>query len=655
MKIKRKISFMLTVCLMAGIFSVLWNNVLTLQAASEESLVCFGVKGINNPNSENLTKDVAWSGDYVWFGHYGVNPIKWRILNKSGLKETGTSSMDGGMLLQSDTVLAEYHFEDGTDLNNEHQGGAISDTDWSASDIRAWLQGDQEFLNGFSAAERLLIISSTNEKGSDFNSYASAALLNDTVFLLDVADINNSKYGYCISDDGYDFTNTNLNYDTWWLRSSYLGFFGVTLNHHQLSQENLMNLAGLAPALNIKLDEIFLTSASETDFSSLISTKGINTGREWKLTLLDTDQSVSINASKEITRSDKDGRTTITVPYIYNENAGAKSANQISVMITDKDYTANNDATIKAYGRVSGNEGIDLNSEISFVLPEDYNADTDKVYLLSEQANGGRGTNYVSIPASVDIPTTYTIKFDPNGGSGQMQSVKAGVGENYILPDCGFTAPEGKEFKEWAIGSIDGTALNAGEGYTFTENTTVYAVWQDIKEEDTTEEDTTTEEDSTTEEDTTTGEDSTTEEDTTTGEESTTEEDTIIGEESTTEEDITTGEESTTEEDTTTGEESSAEEDSIAEEDSTTEEYDTTEEISTAEENPAEEDNTSGVEVTTEKDTENKEVTTEADTTAASDKGASVNTGDSLQMALFGMLFISAGIVLTASKRKKNE
>ncbi len=653
MKIKRKIiSLLLIVCLLAGVFSVMWNNALTLRAASEESLVCFGVKGIRNPNSENLTKDTAWSGDYVWFGQYQVNPVKWRVLNKSGFSDTGTSSVDGGMLLHSDTLLTHYQFEDGTDLNDEHQGGTIPNTEWIASDIRTWLQGEGEFLNEFSTAERSLIMSTTKEKGSDVGDFSSVALQNDTVFMLDISDINNPKYGYCISDDGYEFTNTNLSVDTWWLRSLYLGFFIATLNHHQLSQEDVANLVGVAPALNIRLDDIFLTSSSETDFSSLISAKGINTSREWKLTLLDTDQSVNVDTSKETARSDKDGRTTITVPYEYVEKTGAKSANQISVMITDKDYTGNSDAEIKAYGRVSGTEGIDLNGEISFVLPADYNADTDKVYILSEQANGGRQTNYVSLPALVDIPETYTIKFDPNGGSGYMQSVKAGVGVNYILPDCGFTAPAGKEFKEWAIGSIDGAVKNAGEGYIFIENTTVYAVWQDIQEEVTTEEERTDEENPTTEEEST-GDDPATEEESTTGEDPTTEEN-ITGEDPATEEESTTGEsttpeESTSEEDNMTGEDGSTEENTSAGEERTTKEDGTAEVPGTDEDGSAGEDTSAGAEVTTEKEI------TQADTTTASDKEASVGTGDSLQISLFVLLLVSAGIVLTVSKKKEHE
>ncbi len=38
--------------------------------------------------------------------------------------------------------------------------------------------------------------------------------------------------------------------------------------------------------------------------------------------------------------------------------------------------------------------------------------------------------------------------------------------EAYILPACGFTAPEGKEFADWSIGGTSGVIVEAGGSYT---------------------------------------------------------------------------------------------------------------------------------------------------------------------------------------------
>ena len=45
----------------------------------------------------------------------------------------------------------------------------------------------------------------------------------------------------------------------------------------------------------------------------------------------------------------------------------------------------------------------------------------------------------------------YTIRFDANGGTGEMADIPTWVGNEHTLWDCGFTAPEGKTFKTWKV------------------------------------------------------------------------------------------------------------------------------------------------------------------------------------------------------------
>ena len=49
-------------------------------------------------------------------------------------------------------------------------------------------------------------------------------------------------------------------------------------------------------------------------------------------------------------------------------------------------------------------------------------------------------------------PTTCTVSFDSDGGSGSMDPVTVTAGTEYTLPENGFTAPEGKEFDKWDLG-----------------------------------------------------------------------------------------------------------------------------------------------------------------------------------------------------------
>jgi len=68
-----------------------------------------------------------------------------------------------------------------------------------------------------------------------------------------------------------------------------------------------------------------------------------------------------------------------------------------------------------------------------------------------------------------------TITFDGNGGSGSMGPVTVKAGANYILPECGFTAPADQEFKAWEISS---TEYKVGDSYTVLGDTEIKALWE---------------------------------------------------------------------------------------------------------------------------------------------------------------------------------
>ena len=68
-----------------------------------------------------------------------------------------------------------------------------------------------------------------------------------------------------------------------------------------------------------------------------------------------------------------------------------------------------------------------------------------------------------------------TITFNAGAGSGSMGPVTVKAGANYILPECGFTAPADQEFKAWEIG---GTEYKVGDSYTVNRNTEIKALWE---------------------------------------------------------------------------------------------------------------------------------------------------------------------------------
>ena len=79
---------------------------------------------------------------------------------------------------------------------------------------------------------------------------------------------------------------------------------------------------------------------------------------------------------------------------------------------------------------------------------------------------------------SAVIPTTFTITFNANGGTGSMEPVTVEEGSRYPLPVCGFTAPVNMQFSGWAL-SADGSVIADG-AIMVTSNITLYAIWEPV-------------------------------------------------------------------------------------------------------------------------------------------------------------------------------
>lgn len=103
----------------------------------------------------------------------------------------------------------------------------------------------------------------------------------------------------------------------------------------------------------------------------------------------------------------------------------------------------------------------------------------EMVKNLAGEIQGDRVTLYAQWN-----PIQYSISFDENGGSGEMDSVTATYDRDLRLPDCGFTPPTDMKFAGWSLtpnGTVrykDGASvrnLTAQEGDTIT----LYAIWRE--------------------------------------------------------------------------------------------------------------------------------------------------------------------------------
>ena len=92
----------------------------------------------------------------------------------------------------------------------------------------------------------------------------------------------------------------------------------------------------------------------------------------------------------------------------------------------------------------------------------------------------------VAFTLKTEVPAKYiTISFDPNGGTGTMQPMKVKSGEEFELPECTFTPPEGKEFAGWL--AANGTVYPAGDIVSSINSSVLKATWKDTAEVDVTE------------------------------------------------------------------------------------------------------------------------------------------------------------------------
>ena len=89
------------------------------------------------------------------------------------------------------------------------------------------------------------------------------------------------------------------------------------------------------------------------------------------------------------------------------------------------------------------------------------------------------------VTATFTVKNLVTISFEPNGGTGTMQPMKVKSGEEFELPECTFTPPEGKEFAGWL--AVDGTVFPAGDVVISFSSSVLKATWKDKAEVDVTE------------------------------------------------------------------------------------------------------------------------------------------------------------------------
>ena len=146
---------------------------------------------------------------------------------------------------------------------------------------------------------------------------------------------------------------------------------------------------------------------------------------------------------------------TVTVKTDGNGTASASPAKAVAGTAITLTATPNTSYRFKEWKVMSGGVTIKDNK---FLMPD---SNVEVKAIFEEDAP--------------PVPDEYTVRFNANGGGGTMADV-TGVSGSYTLPACGFTEPEGKQFKGWSTGA-DGSVIS-GTTYEVSSDTTFYAIWE---------------------------------------------------------------------------------------------------------------------------------------------------------------------------------
>ena len=417
MKPKRIISFLLAICLVAG----LMPTAAFAAGTDTGKAIQLGASGISDPTStQNSSGTYYTPSDYVYFGVKDSDPIKWRVLDADKTND-GTTS---GMFLLSEYLLdSDVVFESA--WNSNDNDGQSNPNEWQHSDAQNWCSTFATNTDVFSTAEQAAFLGVTKTDNSEGSLYSldwgtSSLTENDKVFFLSVRELADYVGNYD-GAPGLRATDTAQSAGVWWLRSPYAI---DTLNAGLVSTYGGVTTSfvnydwAVRPAFNLDLTSVLFTSAAAGGKSASGMDSGLTAvddydGNEWKLTLLDNSRNFVVT---EEAASGKPG-DTITLNYT---GATTGTNEYISVIIADENGA-------QYYGRVAQPGGESGTATLS--IPADLAPGSYTLNVFSEQYNGDYKTDYAS--AFAEVALTVEEAAAPGIDTGKaIQLVDSGTAAN---------------------------------------------------------------------------------------------------------------------------------------------------------------------------------------------------------------------------------
>lgn len=369
------------------------------------------------------------NNDFVYYGSYKTEDIKWKVLDatKDNAGETN------GMFLLSEYLLEQSNVPFESAWNSDDNDGQNNQNEWQHSDAQIWCTTFAD-NNAFAALEKSAIksVSKTDNTGTYYSlSWGASSLNDEKVFYLS-AEEGANYIGANDGDAGLIATTSSRAAGGWWLRSpdSIDADRASAVNEYgAVYRDGVDNdYPGVRPAFNLNRDAILFTSATGNGKSS--GTVGVDalkpvpmyvsdTGREWKTTLLDSGRNGFKAYAEEstVTREAKSSATKAAVGYtdwsvdVKYMHALPGSNEYVSAMLCDAKGEVLYYGNI-AQGSANGTQAVDIPAGL------DVGEYTLKVF--SEQLNGEKKTDYASdfqdialeVTPSVPTPADYRMVDD---------------------------------------------------------------------------------------------------------------------------------------------------------------------------------------------------------------------------------------------------
>ncbi|WP_423893266.1 InlB B-repeat-containing protein [Filifactor alocis] len=445
---KKSISSMILSILM--LLSVIPLHSSTIFAESTKKTVMNGTGNIQKTDS-------------IWFGIRGKDltgagsEIQWRVL------DTNTNIGEDGIFLLSEKLIGKSDFSKGWKASRK----------WQGSDAQKWCKdfsgenGDNS-LKSLSDQE-LAAIKPTTESNPGkiapdvpFHPKEKYALKEDKVFFPSVGEAGK----YFQTDDeriAYDGNNP----EKWWLRSPHKSLIQnvrIVKQNGGISYSNVKSKLATRPAFNLDTTKVLFTSPavdgkqSNAAGDALKAVEDTDT-TEWKLTLIDRNRTFQLD-------TDNGEKVTIagnilTIPY---KDATTGTNEYISAVVEKG-------GSITHYGNVLEVSAGKESGTVTVQLPDNFDKTTDTLYLINEQLNGDKKTDYSSEKVEVKIPeeqpqqpTEYTVTMENDGHGtatldGSTEEIKqASPGTTVTIKAA---ANNGFRFKKWQV--LKGVPGNSGQ------------------------------------------------------------------------------------------------------------------------------------------------------------------------------------------------